>query len=121
MTLTPEDQERYRKLAELEESPTGESTGGSDTRRGADAAAFGQQLLLGALGSEKAVTKAVGGRPNLGRKTAGQGASPAIRVRISSDQKAKLVTLKTQMKIERDSDLVRVALDEFMARHLQDS
>lgn len=121
MTLTPEDQERFRKLAELEESPAGESTGGTDPHRGADSAAFGQQLLLDALGSENAVRKAVGGRPNLGHETAGNGPSPTIRVRVTNDQKKNIGILKTRMKMKRDSDVVRVALDEYVSRHLQDN
>lgn len=38
----------------------------SDTHRGEEASAIARQLLLDALGSEDAVTKAIGGRPSLG-------------------------------------------------------
>ena len=121
MTLTTEDQERYRKLAELEEQPTGEVTGGADTHHGTDSAAFGHQLLLEALGSEAAVKRAVGGRPNVGHQFAGRGESPSIRVRVTQIRKDEISTLKTRMHFKHDSDIVRAALDEYVSKHLKAS
>lgn len=120
MTLTKKDQDRYRELAKLEEQPDGESTPG-ESHRGAAAAAIGQQLLLDALGSQEAVTRAVGGRPTLGQKAAGGGASPTIRVRVTPHQREAIGTLRRQLDLKTDSDLVRVALDEYVSKHLERS
>jgi hypothetical protein len=118
MTLTKKEQERYHQLAAIEEQPTGESIPG-ESHKGAAAAAIGHQLLLEALGSEEAVTKAIGGRPSLGSKTAGSGESPTIRVRVTEKQRRGVTTLKQQMNLGTDSELVRVALDEYLSKHLQ--
>lgn len=120
MTLTKKDQERYSRLAAIEEHSDGESTSG-ESLRGADAAAAGHQLLLAALGSEAAVKKAVGGRPNLGKKAAGSGESPTIRVRVTSAQREHIAVLRRQMKLKNNSDLVRLAVDEYVSRHLTHS
>ncbi|MFY9637152.1 MAG: hypothetical protein WAL27_20770 [Cellulosimicrobium cellulans] len=120
MTLTKKDQERYSRLAELEERPDGEGTPG-ESLRGAEAAAAGHQLLLAALGSEAAVKKAVGGRPGLGKKVAGSGESPTIRVRVTTAQRNHIATLRRQMKLKYDSDLVRLAVDEYVSKHLKQS
>lgn len=117
MTLTEKDQERYDRLAALEEQPTGESTPGESVH-GADAAAIGQQMLLDALGSADAVTKAVGGRPRLGGADAGTGASPTLRTRVTAHRKAEVDQLRDQLGMKSDSDVVRAALDEFVERHL---
>ncbi|TFD22251.1 hypothetical protein [Cryobacterium sp. TMS1-13-1] len=118
MTLTKKDQERYRRLAELEEHPNGTSTTG-ESHHGDEAAAIGRHLLLEALGSEAAVAKAIGGRPSLGHNTAGHGSSPTIRVRVTASQREDITTLKHRMHVKTDSELVRVALDEYMTKHLQ--
>ena len=120
MTLAKKDQDRYRKLSEIEEQLGGESSPG-ESRRGAAAAAIGQQLLLDALGSQEAVTKAVGGRPTLGQRASGGGASPTIRVRVTPHQREAIGTLRRQLDLKTDSDLVRVALDEYMSKHLERS
>lgn len=117
MTLTPQDQERLAALAALEETPTGTPTGSGETLRGGDAAAFGRQLLLDALGSEEAVSVAVGGRPRL--DPTAPGAAPTIRVRVTQAQKNSISLLRQQMHQKKDSDIVRLALDEYVSRHLK--
>jgi len=116
MTMTKKEQARYSALAEQEETPAGVSAPGVSAH-GADAAAIGRQMLLEALGSADAVTKATGGRPRIGRAD-GLGESPTIRVRVSVDQKRDIHALRTRMKMKNDSDLVRAALDEYMSTHL---
>ena len=120
MTLSKKDQERYAALAALEEQPAGASTPG-ESAHGADAAAIGQQLLLDALGSTQAVTRAVGGRPRVGGAAAGAGSSPTIRTRVSETRKREVDQLRTQLGMKSDSDVVRAALDEYVERHLKAS
>lgn len=122
MTLSSEDQERYAKMSALEEQAEGAGTGsGGESHHGADAAAIGQQLLLDALGSAEAVDRAVrGGRPNLGGRSAG-GASPTLRVRVTEDRQHELEILRTRLHRQHTSDIVREALDEYVARHMQDA
>ena len=120
MTLSKKDQERYAALAALEEQPTGTSTPG-ESAHGADAAAVGQQLLLGALGNAKAVQRAVGGRPRVGGAAAGAGASPTLRVRVTANRKQDVDRRRAQLGMKHDSDVVRAALDEYVERHLQAS
>ena len=120
MTISQKEQERYAALAALEEQPTGTSTAG-ESAHGADAAAIGQQLLLGALGSTKAVQRAVGGRPRVGGKAAGAGSSPTLRVRVTVSRKHDVDRLRAQLGMKNDSDVVRAALDEYVDRHLQAS
>ena len=117
MTLSKKDQERYAVLAALEEQPTGTSTPGQSAR-GADAAAIGQQLLLGALGNAKAVQREVGGRPRVGGTAAGAGSSPTLRVRVTAGRKQDVDRLRTKLGMKNDSDVVRAALDEYVERHL---
>lgn len=120
MSLSKKEQERYARLAALEEQPGGESTPGSSVH-GAEAAALGQQMLLEALGDPAAVTKAVGGRPRVGGSAAGDGESPTLRVRVTLDRKHDIIVLRQQLGMKNDSDVVRAAIDEFVDRHLQAS
>ena len=120
MTLTQQDQEKYLKLAELEEQSEGVSQPG-ESYHGSEAAAIGHSLLLEALGSEEAVREALGGRPSLGRTTAGAGPSPTIRVRVTEAQREAISALKNQMRMKHDSELVRAALEEYTSRHLKAS
>jgi hypothetical protein len=120
VSLSKRDQERYTRLAALEEQPKGEPTPGSSVH-GADAAALGQQMLLEALGDPAAVTKAVGGRPRVGGSVAGDGESPTLRVRVTRDRKHDILVLRHQLGMKHDSDVVRAAIDEFVDRHLQAS
>lgn len=121
MTINDNDQERYDRLSALEEQPTGTSTPGV-SHTGADAAAIGRQLLLDALGSEAAVTRAIrGGRPNLAGKSGAGEASPQIRVRVTAARKQQLEELKRQMHRNNTSDVVREAIDEYVSKHLKAS
>lgn len=121
MSLTPEEQERYHRLAALEEQPGGTSTEGH-SHVGATAAEIGHQLLLEALGSEQAVERAVrGGRPSLSGKSGPGSESPTIRVRVTPGRKHDLEILKTQMNCKSTSDIVRAAIDEYVENHLRAS
>lgn len=119
MTLTREQQEHYARLAALEEQPGG-SSGPGESAFGGEAAAIGRQMLLEALGSEEAVRKAVGGRPRVGGAPAGDGESPTIRVRVTPLRKQQIAMLKKQIHVKHEADVVRAALDEYVANHLQE-
>jgi hypothetical protein len=121
MTLSRSEQERYERLASLEEQAGGSGTGGK-SHRGNEAAAIGQQMLLEAFGDDAAVQRALrGGRPNLEGKSAAGAESPTIRVRVTPARRLQLDVLKTQMNRAHTSDVVRDALDEYVAKHLHKS
>lgn len=121
MTLSKTDQERYERLSQLEEQPGGTGTGG-ESHRGEDAVEVGREILRAALGNEEQVQKALrGGRPNLDGKSATGGESPTIRFRVTHTRQHELELLKVQMKRQYTSDLVRDALDEYVAKHLHTS
>lgn len=105
MSLSEKEQERYARLAALEEQPEEEPTPGSSSVHGAHAA----------------VTKAAGGRPRVGGSVAGDGESPTLRVRVTPDRKHDIIVLRHQLGMKHDSDVIRAAIDEFVDRHLQAS
>lgn len=115
MTLSKKDQDRYDRMASVEESQLSESRLGQSAH-GTDAAVIGQQLLLEALGSRDAVTKAVG-RPRLDGAAASGEESPTIRVRVPQDRKERLEQLRIAQHRKYASDLVRDAIDEYLERH----
>lgn len=115
MTLSKKDQDRYDRMAVVEESRAGATVPG-ESARGVDAAAIGQQFLLEALGSQEAVTKAVG-RPRLDGNAASGEESPTIRVRVLPDRKERLEQLRIAQHRKYASDLVRDAIDEYLERH----
>lgn len=120
MSLSETDQERYSRLAALEEHPGGTSSDG-DSQTGEAASAIGRQMLLEALGGEQAVKIALrGGRPNLSGSVGSGAASPTIRVRVTPVLRRDLETLRIRLKAPNTSAIVRDALEEYLRRHLHD-
>ncbi|MBT1608486.1 ribbon-helix-helix domain-containing protein [Curtobacterium flaccumfaciens pv. betae] len=118
MALSKKDQDRYSRMAAVEEAVDGEVLAG-DSAHGADAAAIGQQLLLEALGTDAAVSKAIG-RPRLDGAAPDGEHSPTIRVRVPQDRKERLEQLRIAQHRKYASDLVRDAIDEYLERHERD-
>jgi len=118
VTLSKKDQDRYDRMAAIEETSTGALLPG-DSAHGADAAEIGAQLLLDALGSEAAVSKAIG-RPKLGGAAPDGEHSPTIHVRLPRDRKDRLEQLRIVQRRKYAADLVRDAIDEYLDRHKDD-
>lgn len=115
MALSEKDQDRYDRMAGVEETADGDLRDGASAH-GADAAAIGRQMLLEGLGSEAAVARAVG-RPRLDGGAPGGEHSPTIRVRVQQDRKERLERLRIAQHRKYASDLVRDAIDEYLERH----
>lgn len=115
MTISKKDQARYERMAAVEESEHGVLRHG-DSARGEQASSIGEQMLRDALGSEEAVTRAVG-RPRVGGGVPTGEHSPTIRVRVEQDRKERLERLRIAQQRRSASDLVRDAIDEYLERH----
>ena len=113
--ISSNDQARYDRMAAVEEASGGQSTEGVSAH-GDDAAAIGRQLLLEAMGSAEAVTRAVGRKPLDGGPRTGKAAT-SINLRVGDARKSRLEALREKQHRKNTSDLVRDAIDEYLERH----
>lgn len=87
--------------------------------KGEESRAMLADLLDGppAVGGEEEVTRRLSrGRPRVGGAS-GKGESPTIRVRVTPEQKEQIAELKNRRRYKHDSDIIREALVEYVARH----
>lgn len=101
----------YADLSDWAEDLTGDDLAGTTVLTGEEAAAHGRATLEAALGSPKAVDRALGGRPSLSKA----GTSPSRTVRLPSDLDSALVNL-ARAEGRKPSAIVRDAVADYLAR-----
>ncbi len=114
-TTKTKDAKDYVGAADWAENAMALKPNSGTARRGADAAAFGRDLLEQALGGPDGVEKALGGRPALDPESK-PGEHARIRhVRLGTELDARLASAE-RAESRKASDIMRAALDQYLPK-----